>query len=112
MNKKAMYNVSYGLYVLTAQKDGRDCGCIVNTVGQVTTEPNQITVAINKLNYTHDLVAETKRFTASVISERADFSLFKRFGFQSGRDVDKFADFPSVKRTANGTLAVTEGTNA
>ena len=79
MNSKAMYNLSYGLFVLSARQDGKDNGCIINTAGQVTTEPNQITIAVNKLNLSHDMVAATKKFTVSILSEQADFSLFKRF---------------------------------
>ena len=111
MNSKAMYNLSYGLFVLSARQDGKDNGCIINTASQVTTEPNQITIAVNKLNLTHDMVAATKKFTVSILSEQADFSLFKRFGFQSGRDADKFLMFDGKKRVANETLAVTQGTN-
>ena len=112
MNPKAMFNLSYGLFVLTANLDGKDNGCIINTVTQVTSDPNQITIAVNKANYTHDMIAETKKFTVSIISEAANFELFKRFGFQSGRTADKFAGFPHVRRMTNDTLAVTEGTNA
>ena len=112
MDTKAMYSISYGLYVLTANADGKDNGCIVNTVTQVTTTPNQVIVAVNKANYTHDIIAGTGKFTASVISEQATFDLFQRFGFQSGRGADKFSGFDHVQRTANGTLAVTQGTNA
>ena len=112
MDTKAMFKVSYGLYVLTANMEDKDNGCIINTVTQVTAEPNQITIAVNKANYTQDMIAATDKFTISVISEAANFDLFKRFGFQSGRTADKFADFGDVKRLANGTLAVTTGTNA
>jgi len=112
MDPKAMFNLSYGLFVLTANMNGKDNGCIINTVTQVTSDPNQITIAVNKANYTHDIIAETKKFTVSVLSEAADFELFKRFGFQSGRTADKFAGFSDVKRMTNDTLAVTEGTNA
>ena len=112
MDNTVVQKISYGLFVLTANKDGKDNGCIINTVTQVTSEPNQITIAVNKLNYTHDLIVETKKFTVSIISEAANFELFKRFGFQSGKTVDKFADFDEIKRTANGTLAITEGTNS
>lgn len=107
-----MFNISYGLYVLTANDGQKDNGCIINTVTQVTSDPNQITIAVNKGNYTHDIILDTKAFTVSVISEAADFELFKHFCFRSGRDVDKFADFPAIECTSNGTLAVTKGTNA
>ena len=112
MDNTVVQKISYGLFVLTANKDGKDNGCIINTVTQVTDNPNQITIAVNKLNYTHDLIAETKKFTVSIISEDAVFELFKRFGFQSGKNVNKFDGFDKVKRTSNGTLAVTDGTNS
>ncbi len=108
----AMYSLSYGLFVITANLDGRDNGCITNTVSQVTTDPNRILVAINKGNFTHDMIMDTKKFTVSVISEKADFDLFKHFGFQSGRDVDKFADFSHCKKSGNDTMIITKGTNA
>lgn len=112
MNKKAMYAISYGLFVITACRDGKDNGCITNTVIQLTSEPNRISVAVNKSNYTCEMIRETGRFTASVIAEDATFDLFRRFGFQSGRDVDKFDGFDSCYRSQNGTLIITEGTNA
>lgn len=112
MDAKAMYALSYGLFVVTAREDGFDNGCITNTVAQVTTDPNRITLAVNKQNLTHDMIVRTKRFTASVISESATFELFRRFGFQSGRDVNKFDSYAPVRRMANGNLAVLEGTCA
>ena len=112
MDPKAMYAVSYGLYILTTRVSDRDNGCVTNTVGQVTSDPNRVTVAVNKANHTCGMIQESGVFTASVISQDASFDLFKRFGFQSGRDTDKFAGFDPVRRVGNGTLAVTEGTNA
>ena len=112
MNPKAMFNISYGLYVLTANLDGKDNGCIINTVTQVTSDPNQITIAVNKNNYTRDMIAQSKKFTASIISQQADFELFKRFGFQSGKTADKFAGFSATRRLPNEALLITEGTNA
>lgn len=112
MDKKAMYRLSYGLFVVTAKEGEKDNGCITNTVMQVTSAPNRISLAVNKENYTHDMILRTGKFLASVISEDASFDLFRHFGFQSGRDVDKFADFTDVKRTGNGLYAVTKGTNA
>jgi len=64
-----------------------------------------------KENYTTELIQRSRRFTVSIISEEADFELFKNFGFQSGRTVDKFADFTDCRRVSNGTLAITRGTN-
>ena len=112
MNKKAMYDLTYGLFVLTAQAGGKDSGCIINTAIQVTSTPNRISIAVNKANYTHDLVKESGRFNVSILSEKASFALFQRFGFQSGREVDKFEGFAGCKRSANGLYYVTEGTNA
>ena len=108
---KATHNLTYGLFVLTAHRDGKDNGCIINTLSQATTDPNQVLITVNKANYTHDMILETRKFTASIISEAADFSLFQRFGFASGRDTDKFAGFTGCRRVFNDTLAVTEGTN-
>lgn len=112
MDKKAMYQLTYGLFVLTANENGRDNGCIINTAIQVTSDPNRISIAVNKANLTHDMIMNTKKFSVSVISEAADFALFQRFGFQSGRDVDKFAGFSDFERGHNGTCYVTKGTNA
>ena len=112
MNAKAMYKLTYGLFVLTAKQGNKDNGCIINTAIQAASEPNQISIAINKANFTHDMVKETGEFTVSVISEKASFELFKRFGFQSGRDVEKFDGFSGMERGNNGIYYVTEGTNA
>lgn len=112
MDKKAMYKLSYGLFVLTAKEDSKDNGCIINTAIQAASEPNQLSICVNKLNYTHDMIKRTGAFTVSVISQNASFDLFKQFGFQTGREVDKFADFSSYTRGANGIYYITEGTNA
>ncbi len=112
MDSKVLFNVQYGLFVLSAKNRDKDNACIINTVTQVTANPERISIAVNKQNYTHDIIADTKKFTVSIISEAANFELFKRFGFQSGRTVNKFADFDKIRRTANGTLAITEGTNS
>lgn len=112
MDKKAMYCLSYGLFVLTARLGEKDNGCIINTAGQVTSTPNRISITVNKDNFTHDLVRESGKFNLSVLSEKADFSLFQHFGFQSGRTVNKFDSFSACSRSENGLYYVTEGTNA
>lgn len=112
MNQKVLNRLSYGLFVLTASKDGRDNGCIVNTAIQAASEPLTISVAVNKANLTCEMIRETRKFTISVLSEKATFDVFKHFGFASGRDVDKFEAYSSCKRVSNGTMAITEGTNA
>ena len=112
MNKEAMYNLSYGLFVLTSAFDGRDSGCIINTAGQVTAEPNRISIAVNKSNYTQELVQKSGKFNLSIISQKADFELFRHFGFQSGRTVDKFEGYKDAARSANGLYYITSGTNS
>ena len=112
MDNKAMYKLSYGLFVLTARDGERFNGCITNTAIQVASEPNQLSFAVNKANFTHDMVMKSMKANVSVISEAADFELFKHFGFQSGRDVDKFASFSDYKMAENGIPYITKGTNA
>ena len=111
-DKKAMYALTYGLFVLTARQGEKDNGCIINTAAQVTTSPNRITIAVNKAIHTHDMISATGEFTLSILSEEAKFDLFQRFGFQSGRDTDKFAGFDRAERGENGILYVTQGANA
>ena len=108
----AMYKISYGLYVVTTKVGEKDNGCISNTAIQAASEPNQLSVAINKANLTCEMIRESGVFNVSTIAQNASFDLFKRFGFQSGRDVDKFADFDAAARAENGILYVTEGTNS
>ena len=112
MDNKAMYKLSYGLFVLTTNAFGKDNGCIINTAIQAASDPNTITICVNKANYTHDMVKESGKFALSVLSQEATFDLFKRFGFQSGRDVDKFEGFSDIGKTESGLLYVTKGTNA
>ena len=104
----ALLKVPYGLYVLTARDGDRDNGCIINTVMQVTNTPNRISIAVNKNNFTHDMILRTGLFNISLLSEEAQFDVFKRFGFVSGRDADKFAGDASSPRTANGLRYIAE----
>ena len=94
MNPKALFQLSYGLYVVSAKYDKKMNGCIINTVTQVTDNPKQIVVAINKDNLTCELIQKSGTLSVSVLSETAPFSLFQHFGFQSGRNTDKFIDYP------------------
>ena len=112
MNQKAMYKLSYGLFVLTAKDGNQDNGCIINTAIQAASEPNQMSICVNKANHTHDMIAKTGKFNVSVLSEKAGFDLFTHFGFQSGREVNKFADFAECKRSSNGIFYLTAVTNA
>lgn len=112
MDTKALFKIQYGLFLLTAKDGTKDNGCIINTFMQVTANPLQVQVVINKSNFTTTLIEKTKKFNVSILSREADFSLFKRFGFQSGANVDKFIDFFGVKRATNDIYYLTEGTNA
>ena len=106
--------MSYGLYVCTVSKDGHTNGCIVNTAIQAASVPNRISIAISKTNYTHDMVKETGQCNLSVISQAAGFDLFERFGFKSGRDTNKFDEYPesNFDTAENGIPYITKGINA
>ena len=106
-----MLKLPYGLYVLTAKDGGKDNGCIINTAMQVTASPNQIAVIVNKMNYTHEMICNTGVFNLSVLSEEAPLEVFKNFGFQSGKNTDKFAGFENTARTENGICYLTAYTN-
>lgn len=108
MNPKALFNITYGLYLLTARENGRDNGCIINTAVQVANDPVRISISVIKQNQTHEMIRRTGQFNLSAITTEADFALFQRFGMQSGRDVDKFAGFAGVARSENGLVYLTQ----
>ncbi len=112
MDTKALFNIGYGLYILTAREGGKDNGCVINTLAQQTSSPLLVSVTVNKSNKTHDMIKNTGVFNVSMISENAPFSLFQHFGFQSGRDVDKFSDFYNSERADNGVYYIPGYTNA
>lgn len=112
MDNQAMFRFGYGLYVLTAQENNIDNGCIINTAVQITSAPNRILIAVNKQNKTHDMILASGIFNLSMIAENATFDLFKHFGFQSGKTVDKFADYTACDRAVNGVMYITQQTNA
>ena len=109
IDEKSLNNVSYGLYVLTAKENEKDNGCIINTVSQVTASPLSISVTVNKNNFTHDMIMNTKEFNISVIAEGASFDLFKQYGFKSGRNEEKVPK--DAKRSENGIVYVDENIN-
>ena len=108
----ALFNIGYGLYVVTSNDGQKDNGLIVNTVTQVTNTPNRVAVTVNKLNYSCDVIAKTGKLNISTLSQDAPFTIFERFGFQSGRDADKFADFGHAQRASNGLLFLDKYANA
>ena len=101
MDMKALYKLSYGMYLLTVREMGVDNGCIINTAVQVSQDPLRIAVSVQKSNKTHDMLHRTGLFCISALTTEADFSIYQRFGMQSGAKVDKFADFPHVTRTSS-----------
>ncbi len=111
MDNKAMYKISYGLYVLTARCGSFSNGCIINTLSQVTSSPNRVSITVNKTDYTHYLISQSGKFNVSVIDESADFELFRRFGFSTGRWENKFYRFTSI-RAENGIPYVSGSTCA
>ena len=99
----ALFNIGYGLYVVTSNDGKKDNGLIVNTVTQVTNTPNRIAVTINKENYSHHIIKQTGMMNINCLSTDAPFAVFEAFGFRSGRNVDKFADCEPL-RSDNGLV--------
>ncbi len=111
MDNTAMYKLSYGLYVLSAREGSKDNACIINTALQVTTSPNRISIAVNKANFTNGMIERAGVFTVSCLSQDAKFDIFRQYGFQSGRDTDKFAGL-DMPRGENGVIYIPDCTNA
>ena len=99
----ALFNIGYGLYVVTSNDGKKDNGLIVNTVTQVTNTPNRIAVTINKENYSHHIIKQTGIMNINCLSVDAPFTVFEKFGFVSGRNVDKFAECTPL-RSDNGLI--------
>ena len=97
----ALFNIGYGLYVVTCSDGSKDNGLIVNTVSQITNSPNRVAVCINKQNYSHHIIRQTGIMNVNCLSVDAPFSIFETFGFQSGRTVNKFEHMPLL-RADNG----------
>ena len=110
----ALYMLSYGLFVLTTRDGEKDNGCIINTASQITAGPGPICISVSvcKSNHTHAMIEKTGAFNVSVLTENATFEIFKQFGFQSGRDTDKFAGCKYDARTENGIRYLPEYANS
>lgn len=108
---KALFNIPYGLYVLTA-KDEKDNGCIINTLQQVTSSPTRISITVNKDNYTTKMIEKTKVFNVSILDKTVTFDLIKNFGFASGKEVNKFENFKDYELAKNGVAYITKHTNS
>ena len=107
----ALFQIGYGLYVVTSNDGKKDNGLIVNTVTQVTNNPNRIAVTVNKQNYSHDVIQKTGKMNVNCLSVEAPFEVFRTFGFVSGRDTDKFADC-APPRSENGLVYLPRHINA
>lgn len=102
IDNKAIFNISYGLFVLVARQGEKDNACIINVAQQITSDPLQLAICVNKQNLTHDMVLHTLKFNLCPLSEEATMKPFQHFGFQSGKTVDKFAECEVELRTDNG----------
>ena len=107
----ALFNIGYGLYVVTSNDGKKDNGLIVNTVTQVTNTPNRIAVTINKDNYSHHIIRQTGKMNINCLTEDAPFKVFEKFGFVSGRNVDKFAECEPL-RSDNGLIFLPRNINS
>lgn len=108
MDTGVFRSMTYGLYVLGIHLDGRDIGCTVNSVFQVTSNPPVIAVSVNHSNYTNECLKYAGCFSVNILSESAPMELIGVFGFASSREMDKFADFPH-KRSGCGAPVITQG---
>lgn len=112
MNPKALFKITYGLYWLSVRSYGQDNACIINTTVQVASDPLTVSISVNKANKTHNMIMESGRFNVSALTVDTPFDLFKRFGMQSGRDVNKFVGFEDAERTQNGIYILSRYANA
>ena len=90
MEKSPLQNFTYGLFFVTAKYRKKDSGCVTNTAIQVTSQPEQISIALNNASFTNEMIKQSEMFNVSVINQNVDFELIKRFGFQTGRNIEKF----------------------
>lgn len=111
LDPTALFRIGYGLYVVTSNDGKKDNGLIVNSVMQVTNTPNRVAVCVNKQNYSHGVIRQTGVMNVNCLSIDAPFSVFERFGFQSGRTADKFAGETPL-RSDNGLAVLSDSINA
>ena len=111
IDSKAARKLTYGLFLLSC-RDEKDNGCIINSCIQAASDPLRLIICCQKGNYTREIIENTGLFNVSVLTEDVDFDTVKRFGMQSGRDVDKFEGFKGLSRSANGLYYLTGKANA
>ena len=112
IDPSALFKIGYGLYVVTSHDGKKHNGQIVNTVSQVSSNPNRLAVSINKANYTAEIIQKTGVMNVCTLNEQAPFQIFQHFGFQSGRNVDKFAEYDHFDVASNGVAYLTKYANA
>ena len=112
MEKSPLQNFTYGLFFVTAKYRKKDSGCVTNTAIQVTSQPEQISIALNNASFTNEMIKQSEMFNVSVMNQNVDFELIKRFGFQTGRNIEKFENFKGMERSKNGIYYIKEGTNS
>lgn len=111
LDKKALYQISSGLYLVSSKGEERQAGCVINTLMQVTSQPVQVSITVNKDNYTTDSILKSKVFHVTALAESVDMNVIATFGFQSSKDVDKFQSF-ETKYDTLGNPYMTAGMNA
>lgn len=112
MNKAALEKLGYGIYLIVSKDEEKDNGCITNCVMQVTSGEVKIVAVLNKRNLTHDMILKNKKFNVCILTEETSFAFIQRFGFLSGRECDKFKDYPHAERAKNGILYVMDSANS
>ncbi len=110
-NSSALFNIGYGLYTVTSNDDTKDNGLIVNTVMQITNTPDRVAVAINKSNYSHEIIKQTGIMNVNCLSIDTPFSIFETFGFTSGKNTDKFKG-TIPERSKNGLIVLSQYVNS
>ena len=105
INKSAFQKISYGVYIVSTLDGTRPTGCVANSVMQITSTPATFAVSMNHDNYTNQCIEKSGVFTVSILHEKSDASLIGKFGFQSGRDCDKFADITALTKEGVPVIA-------
>ena len=109
LDLESLFNLSYGMCIVSSRREDKLSGCIVNTVFQVTPEPPMVAISIHRENLTHQYISESKVFAVSVLAEETPMEFIGRFGFRTGRDIDKFQDV-NYKAGATGTPIILDNT--
>ena len=110
MNEKALFDFSYGVYILSSKDNGRDVGCIANSAMQVTSESPSFAVSVNRENFTNECIKKCGLFALSILSEKCDPAVIGTFGFKSSRDTDKFKGVESIEKSGVAVLSAAADT--